>query len=335
MFILIPIGVLFHEIGHSLATWQVGGTVETFQWRLFWGFIIPSGDFSPVESWWISFSGNLVSILLGLLPIPFILQIRRRIISEIVYSFACIQSIYALIYYPVFSFATGGGDWLKIYDFSIQPLASLTLLLHIGLVWGLWTAHGSQVALRWRLARTPDTSKTWQGLKAEVAQNPKDLQSHLKLGYFLLQHDEGRAARRVARKMEKIAPENVQVKVFRVAVLYGKKAYKKAIRVGKLLLEVRLPPHDHLRLYRILCLALSSINRFSEALSYANQGLAYAPHDWQLRYDRAIVHHKLRQNQEAVSDLEIAIEYAPDEQIRQQLQTRLHQMSGSEDQRSV
>ncbi|NJO94033.1 MAG: hypothetical protein HC820_06150 [Hydrococcus sp. RM1_1_31] len=75
IFAFIPLGVLLHEIGHSLATWQVGGIVKTFQWRFFWGYIIPSGNFSPVEYWWISFSGNLVSILLGLLPILFIFRL--------------------------------------------------------------------------------------------------------------------------------------------------------------------------------------------------------------------------------------------------------------------
>lgn len=37
IFTLIPIGVLLHEVGHSLATWQVGGTVLSFQWRFYWG----------------------------------------------------------------------------------------------------------------------------------------------------------------------------------------------------------------------------------------------------------------------------------------------------------
>ncbi|MGF1568885.1 MAG: hypothetical protein ACFCVD_12585 [Nodosilinea sp.] len=51
VFVLIPIGVLLHEIGHSLATWQAGGTVSGCQWRFYWGYTIASGSFSPVESW--------------------------------------------------------------------------------------------------------------------------------------------------------------------------------------------------------------------------------------------------------------------------------------------
>src|SRR5688572_25246786 len=72
LLLLIPIGVLLHELGHALATWQVGGQVREFQWRVFWGYIVPEGSFSPTEDWWISLSGNLVSVALGLLAIPLV-----------------------------------------------------------------------------------------------------------------------------------------------------------------------------------------------------------------------------------------------------------------------
>ncbi|NJL42313.1 MAG: hypothetical protein HC935_00630 [Pseudanabaena sp. SU_2_4] len=109
IFILIPIGVLLHEIGHSLATWEVGGTVTTFQWRFYWGFMIPSGNFTSAESWWISFSGNLVSIILGLLPIAFIPYVRKRIVGEVLYFFVCAELVYALVGYPILSFGLQGG----------------------------------------------------------------------------------------------------------------------------------------------------------------------------------------------------------------------------------
>jgi len=34
-FLLIPLGVLLHEVGHAAATWQVGGQVDTFRWFVF------------------------------------------------------------------------------------------------------------------------------------------------------------------------------------------------------------------------------------------------------------------------------------------------------------
>ena len=137
-FILIPIGVLLHELGHAVATWQVGGEVVEFEWRIFWGYIIPAGDFTSVQSWWISFSGNLVSILLGIIPLFFISRVRRLIIKELLINFARIELIYSLIFYPIFSFVGFRGDWVRIYDFSVKPYAQITLALHIVLLIVLW-----------------------------------------------------------------------------------------------------------------------------------------------------------------------------------------------------
>ncbi|MGH2810676.1 MAG: hypothetical protein ACRDIA_07320, partial [Actinomycetota bacterium] len=55
-FLVLPFGVLLHEFGHTLATWQLGGRVVQFSWRGFWGFIVPQGNFTPEGNWWISLS---------------------------------------------------------------------------------------------------------------------------------------------------------------------------------------------------------------------------------------------------------------------------------------
>jgi len=137
-FILIPIGVLLHELGHAVATWQFGGTVVDFEWRIFWGYIIPEGDFTTVQRWWISFSGNLVSILIGIIPLFLIGRVRKPIIKELLLYFARLELIFSLIVYPIFSFVGFGGDWVRIYNFSVKPYAQITLALHILLLLILW-----------------------------------------------------------------------------------------------------------------------------------------------------------------------------------------------------
>lgn len=130
-FILIPIGVLLHELGHAIAVWYYGGTVVDFEWRVFWGYVSHQGSFTDVQRWWISFSGNLVSILIGIIPLFYISKVRRLIVKEFLITFAKIEIIYSLIFYPVFSFIGFGGDWVRIYDFSIKPYAQITIILHI------------------------------------------------------------------------------------------------------------------------------------------------------------------------------------------------------------
>ncbi|MGK7891001.1 MAG: M50 family metallopeptidase [Leptolyngbyaceae cyanobacterium] len=138
VFLLIPIGVFFHELGHAIATWQMGGTVLEFQWRIFWGYVVPGGDFTLPQWWWIAFSGNLVSIVLGAIAIPLFQRVNLAILKEMLRTFARVELIYSLVLYPLFSFVGERGDWLIIYDFRAQPYAQITLGLHVLLLIGLW-----------------------------------------------------------------------------------------------------------------------------------------------------------------------------------------------------
>ncbi len=325
VFVLIPISVLLHEIGHSLATWQVGGTVLTFQWRFYWGYIIPSGNFSSAEYWWIAFSGNLVSILLGLLSILLISRIRRRIVGEVLYSYAWAELFYSLVWYPLVSLVAQGGDWVKIYDFAVQPYASITLVAHTVLMWGLWQLYRSQKALHWQLARNSNTLDTWGNLKTDVSNHSNDLQPHLELAYFLLQHNQVYEAKKIAKEIYQIAPNDQQVLVFGVVMDCSDRAYRKAIRLGRKLLNIDLSSEDQLRLYRTLCFCQYKIRRLPAALSYANQGLTLAPKDYKLRCYRAAIYSALRQHQEEREDLNVALESAPNQDSREYIQYWLKQ----------
>lgn len=137
-FILIPFGVFFHELGHAVATWLFGGQVREFQWRLFWGYVVPVGNFTTDQIWWIAFSGNLISILLGIIAILILPLVKKPSLKELFYTFGIAQLVYSLIFYPLVSFTGFRGDWLTIYDFSIQPYAQVTLVLHIALLLTLW-----------------------------------------------------------------------------------------------------------------------------------------------------------------------------------------------------
>ena len=55
-FVLIPIGVLFHELGHAAATYQFGGRVDWlnggFHYALFYGYVVlpeRSGQMKPID----------------------------------------------------------------------------------------------------------------------------------------------------------------------------------------------------------------------------------------------------------------------------------------------
>jgi tetratricopeptide (TPR) repeat protein len=286
-----------------------------------WGYIIPVGDFTPAGMWWISFSGNLVSIVLGLLPIIWFSRIRKRFWSEVVYNFICVQLVYALIYYPVFSLLSQQGDWVQIYSFyaltqPIWPYASFTLVAHIALLVGLWRLYNSRRVLRWRLARQAHGLETWKDLEAEIAREPDSLQPRLTLLYFLLNAQELHHAKRMNQQLQRLAREDNRVKVAQVAMAYFRRAYGQVVRVSKQLLSLDLSAEDRMRLYRLLATSLYNLRRPSDALTYADQGLAVDPQDFRLRCTRVLLYQAMKRQPEAKADLEIALKLAPNEESK-------------------
>jgi hypothetical protein len=318
LFVGVPLGVLLHELGHSLATWQLGGTVATFQWRYMWGYIIPSGAFSLAGKWWISFSGNLVSILLGLLPLLWVSRIRHRFWGEVVYQFIFIQLLYALILYPLMSLPSQKGDWAFIYHpyFLTKPYGMLTLAIHCLLLWGLRQLYHSRRVLRWRLSRQPHLLETWHDLEEKVSLEPGSLQPRLNLFYFLINRQETYEAKRIYRQIQRMAGDDVRVKVAQVAIAYSQRAYGQAIRTGRRLLSMDLSSEDRLRLYRLLSYALYNLRQMSEALTYASQGVEADPRDYRIRSMRAQIYQAMNRQLDAKADLEVALGSAPDEESR-------------------
>ena len=326
LFILVPVGVLLHEIGHSLATWQVGGEVVAFRWFYFSGYIIPSGDFSFAEDWWIFFAGNLVSILLAILPIPLIFSASKRIIGEIAYKFVSIQAVYSLVYYPLYSAATKHGDWIRIYDLNFQPVVSIVAIAHIGILGGLWQLYRSQRMVEWRLARFPNDLATWKQLKIESANRPSDLQPQLDLVYFLLEHDELTEAKRRARRIYRSYPQEISVKVLQVFIDgYNKESSTKVIKTAQKLLNCQLSDRDRVIIYRVLGSVSYKTGKHHEALDYVNRGLAIDPQNEMLLYHRAVIYYLLSEKDIAIANIDLAVASITNEDLRETLlQLRLN-----------
>ncbi|MGG6297340.1 tetratricopeptide repeat protein [Leptolyngbya sp. AN02str] len=325
-FWLVPLGVLLHEVGHSLATWQVGGIVQEFYWGFFWGYILPVGNFRPMELWWIALSGNLVSVAVGLVVVPFIPRVRRTL-AEILYAFARIQLVYALIGYPLFSLLLRRGDWLIIYNVITHPYAWLLLVAHVGLVWGLWWLDRSPQALNWRLARSPRVVDEWRSLRDKAVAHPDEASRYMDVVDFLLRHQEVQAAQQAMQRVRQLAPTDARSQVLELAIEYSRQKFRQLVRRGKPLLELDLHPADRLRLHRLLAASLFQLRQPTEGLRYASAGLEQDPNDYRLRYMRSRLYMALRRPEEARLDLEAALESAP-EDMQPELQRLLAQGKG-------
>ncbi|MEJ2746584.1 MAG: M50 family metallopeptidase [Anaerolineae bacterium] len=178
-FIAVPIGVLIHEFGHALAVWASGGKVAEFGYRVFWGYVVPQGTFTPTQDWVISLAGTLGSLVFGVGIWLLLKGNRHSALSYFGLRAFRFQVFFSTIYYPIFTLLGFEGDWRTIYDFKATPLLSgLLVPLHVGLVLLFWW--GDRTG--W-FERTSHETKAEQdkflGLAQAAALNPHDTQLQL------------------------------------------------------------------------------------------------------------------------------------------------------------
>src|SRR5918998_1061607 len=120
-FVLLPIAVALHELGHAVAIWLYGGQV------LGWGFFGFAGyvafdprDFSDAQQIVIAAAGTVVNLLLAAVAVALVFLKRpplRAAINQLLIQFTWISLLNALVVYPLLDIASGlNGDWTQMYD---------------------------------------------------------------------------------------------------------------------------------------------------------------------------------------------------------------------------
>lgn len=322
-FVFIPLGVFLHEAGHAVATWQVGGQVVDFQWRVFWGYIIPSGEFTPLEDWWISLAGPLVSLIVGLLPIPLITRARQRIAGELLYSFAKQQILYSTVWYPVLSAIGFGGDWIAIYNFAIAPWAYLVAATHAALLFGLWRLDRSVRAAEWRLAGESGDAAEYQKLKAAAELQPADAKPLIQLARYGWQVGEPQLAQHYLEQAQRLAPEASALIAVQALLAFKRRDHRRAERLAQAALAGPLSVEDNATLRVALADYYSKTGRHRDAIEQLDAAIAQYPHNGRLYQWRGLAKRALGQGAEARADFEQAIEHARSEADRLEAQRAL------------
>ncbi len=153
-FILLPISVALHELGHAVAVWSFGGQVVDFGYYLFAGFV--SYDprfFTDVQRILVALAGPLVSVVLGLAAIAYVFLRQppmRSAFNELLLQFAALSIINALVFYPLLDVFSGmGGDWSQMYRGGVPPLSAVIFAGHVGLLgFGIWAFRNDAVQAR-------------------------------------------------------------------------------------------------------------------------------------------------------------------------------------------
>lgn len=288
-FAILPFGVLIHEVGHALAVWQVGGEVVEFRWLLYFGYVLPRGDFSALQGWWISLAGNLAGLAVGLVGLAALPLLRSQARSYLVWSAARLQLYYSLVFYPVFSVLTGFGDWVGIYAAILQraPILSsgridrlaaftwLTLALHLALGGGLWALMRSYRFRTWLVGRyAPEAEASPLAIVARDADTAEDLNE---LGAHYARQGEWRLAERAFREAEAMDPTDIRplLNQGRVASLRGR--HDRSLELYGRALDLAGSPA--LRRLALVGLAEAELEhrRPQAALAHAERALAETP----------------------------------------------------------
>jgi hypothetical protein len=141
-FILIPVSVFFHEVGHAVSVWWYGGDVVAFGFFFFFGFVAYEGISDAVQLFWIALWGNIVSVAMGLgaLAIAFFWP-RRAAINYLLIMFGIISILMSLVFYPAMDLLSDlHGDWSRIYSSETMEHAIGTGIAHGLILIGLLVA---------------------------------------------------------------------------------------------------------------------------------------------------------------------------------------------------
>lgn len=204
-FIAVPIGVLFHELGHAIAVWFFGGQVIGFNFRFFWGSVEHIGIYTPAERWVISLAGTIGSLLFGVL---IWLLLRNNKVSSLRYfglrAFR-FQIYFALLYYPLFTIIFPIGDWRVIYDFSATPLlSSVTLVIHVIFLIFYWR-YDRKGSFEAPAMESVAQQAQFDELERQVELNPHDTKAQLQ--YVDMLH-RGGASNRAQTHLKRFLKEN-------------------------------------------------------------------------------------------------------------------------------
>ena len=153
-FVIIPLTVALHELGHAIAVWAFGGEVIDFGFYFFAGYVSYAEPFSTAQNLVVAAAGTIVNIVIGVVVLGFVLLKRPPLgpaWNEFLITGAVLQGANALIFYPLLDFATGmNGDWRQMYSAENGNMRLVVAAFQFGFLFLAW-ALNRRPAFRLRL----------------------------------------------------------------------------------------------------------------------------------------------------------------------------------------
>jgi Zn-dependent protease len=157
IFVLLPISVALHELGHAVAIWLYGGEVLGAGFYGFAGYVaFDPLEFTDAQQIVIAAAGTAVNLLLAAIAVALVFLKRppfRAAINRLLIQFTWISLLNSLVVYPLLDFAADfNGDWRQMYGGGVPALSLVIFIIHITVLAALFWAWKSP-AMHARVAR--------------------------------------------------------------------------------------------------------------------------------------------------------------------------------------
>jgi hypothetical protein len=154
-FVLLPVAVALHELGHAVAIWLFGGEVLDWGFYGFAGYVaFNPAEFTEAQQIIVAAAGTVVNLLLAGIALALVFFKRppfRAAINELLIQFTWISLLNALVVYPVLDLLSGlNGDWTQMYSFSVPSLSFTILVIHVlvlGVLLWAWKSPRAQARI--------------------------------------------------------------------------------------------------------------------------------------------------------------------------------------------
>ena len=173
IFFLIPLVVLFHEIGHAAATIWAGGKVVDFHYGFWFGYVVPEGVFTPEQSLIIYLAGSTVQIVMGLIALLASLVVSSPPVVALLVYMGLFSIGGTIVIYTLLSFTGLYGDWIAIYSSPLTSWVAVIGAVHVILVAGLlYLLYGTAPRLWFSGKTRPKWKENYLKAKQKVEEDP-------------------------------------------------------------------------------------------------------------------------------------------------------------------
>lgn len=311
LFLLVPIGVLLHEFGHAVAVWMQGGQVVEFNWSLLSGYVVPDRSFGPLGTWWLYFSGNLVSILLSFVGLAVAAWARRPMVKFLGFTFFSFQWFFALVGYPLLSLGSADGDWVGIYGIPPWPLKIVIAAIHLALIYVGYRIIRSPRVRRWEVSLSQDNRAYIEAREAEMRRDSTDIRPWLDLSRFYAQHGEMGLAKATLNGALALDPHNPDAHMLAGAMAADQEKYPQAVEEYTAALAGLPPGARRGRVAYMLGWAYAHMDRPEDAVKALSQAIGEGYVSADTYFWRGRAYQRLRNDVAAQADFEQAARLDP------------------------